>query len=284
MTNATHDVLLVPSQYPTIREAVDAVVRPATIMISPGVYAEDVRVVGKEYVVIQSTRLSRRGVTLAGGGAATVLEIEGSVVHLSGIEIRSDQRARGISAAGSSVSLQECVVAGNRVGTGSEQPFGAGMLCQDSNVRIQKSTIAGNTIEHAKNAAGGGAHVTGCKVEIAGCSIQTNTVYASEAARGGGIWCERSRLRVWRSRVTDNLLYAPACEGGGIYFKDSLGAQLGGSVITGNGSVSGNGGGVFVFGDPEGVSIHRNTVVRLNHPADLYIEGAGGSAATSGVP
>jgi Right handed beta helix region len=284
MTNAVHDVFLVPSQYPTISEALDAVVRPGTIMISPGVYAEDVRVVGKEYVVIESARLSRRGVTLAGGGVATVLAIEGSVVHLSGIEIRSNQRARGISAVDSSLSLQECVVAGNRAGADSGEPFGAGMLCRNSNVRIQKSTIAGNTIEHANNAAGGGVHFSGCKVEIAGSSIQTNAIYASETARGGGIWCEQSRLRMWRSRVTDNLLYAQACEGGGIYFRDSLDAQLGGSVITGNGSVSGNGGGVFIFGDPERVSVHRNTIVRLNHPADLYVEETGGTTATSGVP
>ncbi len=232
---AEHDVFFVPSQFPTLGEAIDAVVRPATIMLSPGVYAEEVRILGKEYLVIESTRLSRRGVTLVGGDAASVMAIEGSVVHLSGIEIRSNRRARGISALDSSISLQECVLAGNGVGAGSDQPFGAGMLC-------------------------------------AGSSIQTNAVYASDAARGGGIWCERSELRMWRSRVTDNALYAPACEGAGIYFENPIGAQVGGSVITGNGSASGRGDGIFIRGNPERVTIHRNTVVRLNHPADLYIE------------
>src|SRR5437660_4458719 len=121
-----HDVFLVPSQFPTVAEAIDAVVRPTTIMIEPGVYAEDLRIVGKEDLVIESTRLSRRGVTLAGKDAMQVIAIEGSVVHLSGIEIRSNHRARGISANESSVSLQECVLAGNRAGRVSDQPFGAG--------------------------------------------------------------------------------------------------------------------------------------------------------------
>jgi hypothetical protein len=271
-TTSPHGVFFVPSQFATIQEAVDAIVRPTTIMISPGLYAEDVFVGKKDYVVIESTRLSRRGVTLAGGGAATVLTLEGSVVHLSGIEIRSNHRARGISMVDSSLSLQECVLAGNGVGAGSDHPFGAGMLCRGSRVRIQKSTVAGNTLEHARVAAGAGLHFVDCRIEIAGSSVQTNAIYASEAARGGGIWCERSQMRMWRSRVTDNALYAPACEGAGIYFKDSAGAQLGGSVITGNGSVAGRGGGVFILGDPARVSIHGNTVVRQNHPSDLDIE------------
>ncbi|MEO8034784.1 MAG: hypothetical protein ABI837_10155, partial [Acidobacteriota bacterium] len=128
MTLHEHAVLFVPSQYSTIMEAIDAVTGPATIMISPGVYAEDLRVVGKESLVIESTRLSRRGVTLTGHRAESVLDIAGSVVHLSGIEIRSNHRARAIEAVESSVSLQECVLAGNTASAG--RPFGAGMLCR----------------------------------------------------------------------------------------------------------------------------------------------------------
>jgi hypothetical protein len=75
-------------------------------------------------------------------------------------------------------------------------------------------------------------------------------------------------MRMWRSRVTDNALHAPSTHGGGIYFARSEGARLGGSVITGNNSASGCGGGVFVDGEPGRVAIHANTVVRQNHPDD----------------
>lgn len=267
MSAAEHAVLFVPSQYRTIMEAIDAVVGPSTIMISPGVYAEDLRVVGKESLVIESTRLSRRGVTFTGHQAESVLSIAGSVVHLSGIEIRSNHRARAIEAADSLVNLQECVLAGNTAA--ADRPFGAGMSCRSCRVKVQKSTIAGNVVEGAESGAGAGLHFVDCRVEIAGSSIQTNAIHASSVARGGGIWCERSRLRMWRSRVTDNALYAPHGDGAGIYFLDPIDVQLGGSVITGNGVVEGRGGGVFVHGNREAVKIHRNTVVRQNHPEDV---------------
>jgi hypothetical protein len=272
-----HDVLFVPSQYPTIMAAIDAVVRPSTIMISPGVYAEDLRVVGKESLVIESARLSRRGVTLTGHQAESVLEIEGSVVHLSGIEIRTHGRARAIEARDSLVNLQECVLAGNRAR--EPRPFGAGMLCRNCRLKIQKSTIAGNVIDGSPSGAGAGLHVVDCRVEIAGSSIQTNELHAAAVARGAGIWCERSRMRMWRSRVTDNALYAPESAGGGIYFQNAIDVQLGGSVITGNGSAEGRGGGVFVRGERNGVTIHRNTFVRQNHPDDVFFEESPGDLA-----
>jgi hypothetical protein len=262
-------VHFVPAQFPTIQEAVDAITGPTTIMIEPGHYGESVRVVGIESLVIESTRLSRRGVTLAGGEGESVLTVKDSVLHLSGIEVRSNARLRGIAIDGSSVSLQECVVAGNRVGDASSEALGAGMLCRRSTIRIQKSIVAGNTIDRRTTpGAGGGLYFEDCKVEIAGSSVQVNAVYSKSEARGGGIWCQRSRMRMWRSRVTDNALHSPVCEGGGIYLADAIDCQIGGSVITGNGGPIGRGGGIFLRGDATRVSIHANTIVRQNHPDD----------------
>jgi Right handed beta helix region len=272
MPGDAHDVFLVPSQFPTIQEAVEAVVRPATIMVSPGVYAEDLVVVGKSSVVISSVRFGRRGVMLVGRSAKSVLEVENASVYLSGIEIRSNGRARGISAIGSSIALQECVIAGNQVAENHGEPSGAAMWCLKSSVRVQKSTIAGNTANStAGSANGGGLHLADCKVEIAGSSIQANAVYASDEARGAGVWCENSQVRLWRSRVTDNALFGNRCQGAGIYFK-ACSAQLGGSVITGNGTSHGSGGGIFVSEHSERVVIHRNTIVRQNHPDDVIVD------------
>jgi hypothetical protein len=235
-------------------------------------YAESVRIIDKPYVVIQSTRLSRRGVTIAGGGGRVVLSVERSALHLSGIEVRSKARSRGLKVVDSYLSLQECVVASNRVGDDSDEAFGAGMLCRDARVRIQKSIISGNIVDRgadARSAGGGGLYFQNCQVEIAGGTIQANAVYAKGSGRGGGIWCEQSTLRLWRSRVTDNALHAVLCEGAGIYFKAPLSCQLGSGVITGNGSPQGLGGGVFIEGDAARVVIDRQTAVRQNHPTDI---------------
>jgi hypothetical protein len=56
---------------------------------------------------------------------------------------------------------------------------------------------------------------------------------------------------------------------------DAVSAQIGGSVITGNTSAEGKGGGVFIRGNPELVAIHRNTIVRRNHPGDLEVDHPG---------
>jgi hypothetical protein len=267
-----HEIFLVPQQFPTIQEALDAVGGPATILVAPGLYAETLRIIDQSYVVIQSSRLSRRGVTISGDGGLAILCVERSTLHLSGIEVRSNARRRGLLVVSSSISIQECVVAGNQVGGGSGEPFGGGMLCRDSRVRIQKTTVVGNVVNDsavATTAGGGGLFFQDCHIEIAGGNVQANAVYAMGSARGGGIWCERSTLRMWRSRVTDNALHAASCEGAGIYFNASLDSQLGGSVIMGNGSPRGHGGGIFVEGDSARVSIHRNSVVRQNHPTDI---------------
>jgi Right handed beta helix region len=273
--SAPHEILLVPQQFPTIQAAIDAAVGPTTILVAPARYTETLRIAEKPHIVLQSTQLSRRGVTLSGDGGEAVLYVERSTLHLSGIEVRSRARSRGLWVVGSTISLQDCMVGGNRVSEGSEEPFGAGMLCRESKVRIQKSTLSGNVVDLGAVAAtgdgagGGGLFFQDCQVEIAGGTIQGNAVYAQGSARGGGIWCERSTLRMWRSRVTDNALHAASCEGAGLYFNAPGSCQLGGSVITGNGSPRGRGGGIFVEGDSSCVSIHRNTVVRQNHPTDL---------------
>jgi len=271
-TSPVPDIFLVPSQFSSIREAIGAIVRPSTIMVSPGIYSEDLYLVGIPGVVISTTRFGRRGVTIIGATADTVVRLENASVYLSGIEIRSNGRARAISAFESSVALQECVLAGNRVADDDAELGGAGMMCIRSSVRVQKSMIVGNSVQGSmRSARGGGLHLVDCKVEIAGSSIQANVVCGAEEARGGGLYCEGSQVRMWRSRVTENALYSVKSEGAGIYFKDSS-AQVGGSVISGNGMADGRGGGIFVRGQCDRVKVHNNTAVRQNHPDDFISE------------
>lgn len=254
---AAHDIFTVPGDFPTLQAAIAAIVRRTTILVAPGVYAGPFHLSTVEYAVIQSSAMSRRGVTLTADEAEAVLTIDGSTLHLSGIEIRSNQRARGMAVRDSKVSLQECVIAGNRATTS-----GAAILGARSSVHLQKSIISGNTVESDGDARGGALDLDSCSVQIAGCTIQTNSIYARGAAKGGGIFSRASRMRMWRSRVTDNALYATSAAGGGMYFENPGDTQIGGSVISGNG-----GGGIYVDGGE--ITVHRNTSVRLNYPDDL---------------
>jgi len=264
MSNDEHDVLLVPHQFSSISLALKSIVRPSTIMVSPGVYFEDLSLVQLPDVVITTTNFLRRGVIIVGAAAKSVITIDRASVYLTGLEIRSNGQARAISAIDSSIALQECVLAGNKA-----DHSGAGMLCVKSSVRVQKTIIAGNTVAGSGRASGGGLHLMDCQVEIAGSTIQANAVQGSIEASGGGIYVERSKVRIWRSRVTDNAAFGGQPRGGGVYFKDSRG-QIGGSVITGNGAngEDGNGGGMFVAGNSEEVVVHPNTIVRRNYPND----------------
>ncbi|HZE12535.1 MAG TPA: right-handed parallel beta-helix repeat-containing protein [Chthoniobacterales bacterium] len=269
---AVHEVILVPQQFATIQAAVDAVAGPATIVVEPGVYSESISVVEKKTLIIQSARLSRRGVTIRGFEGLAVIHAVRSQLHLSGLCIRSDSRLRGLLVDDGQINLQECVVAGNRI-DGSPNA-GAGMLCRRSNVRLQKSAIIGNAIGSASGttSAGGGLYLEDCVAEIAGTTIQANVVYGSGQARGGGVALVGSKVRMWRSRVTDNALYADHCAGGGIYLENSGGCQLGGSVVAGNDCQLGRGGGIFVAGCESDISVHRNSFVRQNHPTDIDFE------------
>jgi hypothetical protein len=269
---AVHEVILVPQQFATIQAAINAVVGPTTVVVEPGVYSESISVLEKEMVVIQSARLSRRGVTIRGADGLAVIHAVRSQLHLSGICIRSDSRLRGLLVDDGQINLQECVVAGNRI-AGSPNA-GAGMLCRRSKVHLQKSAIIGNAVGSTPGAtsAGGGLYLEECVAEIAGTTVQANVVYGSGHARGGGVAFVGSKVRIWRCRVTDNALYADHCAGGGIYLENSRGCELGGSVVTGNDCQRGRGGGIFVAGCESDISVHRNSFVRQNHPTDIEFE------------
>lgn len=70
---------------------------------------------------------------------------------------------------------------------------------------------------------------------VVGSNVLTNAGYAARRARGGGIWCEASRMRMWKSRVTDNVLVAADCAGAGMYVRESVRCDLGGSTAGGIG-------------------------------------------------
>lgn len=277
MSASSRRVFFVPSQFPTLQAAVDAAEGPVTIVVEPGAYDESLSVVDKPEVVIQSTHLSRRGVILCGGSDPWVVRVGRAALALSGIEVRSDGRSRGIRVDDATLNLQECLVAGNSVvgeSAAGERLAGAGIAAWRSRVRVQKSTLACNRVEastpEAGPAAGGGLYLEDCRSEIAGSTVVGNSVRSQVAARGGGIAMVRGRVRMWKSRVTDNLLRAPTCEGGGLYLFEPEPCDLGGNVVANNTAIDGLGGGLFLAGEPANLPLGASSTVHWNHPDDFW--------------
>ena len=268
-----HEVLFVPDQFATIQAAVDAASGPVSIVVQPGLYRESIHVFDKQSIVIQSARLSRRGVTIAGADGPAAIHIANSTLHLSGIAVRSESRLRGILAENGHINLQECVVAGNRADPGSSGQAGAGMLCRRSHVHIQKSAIIAN-VAYGEVVLGAGLFLDECEAEIAGTTIQGNAAYASGEAQGGGMYLRGIAMRMWRSRVTDNFLSASNCRGGGVYITEPRRCDFGGSVVTGNDCLEGAGGGIYIADGATSVGVHRNTFVRQNSPNDVEARAA----------
>lgn len=260
-----HEVVLFSHDSGPLQDVVDGLTGPATIVVAPGLYdLAGVVIEGKEPIVLQSARLSRRGVVFTGGRGRAMFDVKRSTLHLSGIEIRSCA-TRAIVAEDAHVSTQECVIASNR-----SDASGAGVAAWRSVVHLQKSVIGANVVRVTGDAFGGGVYLEDCRAEIAGCTIELNELTSEGAAYGGGLACVRTKLRLWRSRITDNALHGSAGGGGGIYVAEPLATQIGGCVITGNHSFGGSGGGVFAPDLGPG-AIHRNTIVQRNHPDDVSV-------------
>src|SRR5215471_4495943 len=105
------DIFFVPAQFPSIQEAVDGVVRATTIMVEPGYYNESVVVKDKECIVIVSTALSRRGVTITGNDRGTRNTVG------PGVAMTGDDRAT--NTVGPGVAMTGDDRATNTVGAGA---------------------------------------------------------------------------------------------------------------------------------------------------------------------
>jgi hypothetical protein len=190
----------VPSDAPTIQQAIDRA-RPAdTVLVDEGIYEGPVDFHGKA-IAVRAT----------GDRASTVIDgssVDGSVVRatsgeneialLQGFTIRN----------GTSGSL----VDGQRVG--------GGMLIQNASPTIRDCAFVSNSAD-----AGGGLAAINSDSVIDGCTFSSNT-----AGTGGGLWIDGGRPTVSGCVITSNTAFG---HGGGLYSTPMRG-QLPNVVLLGN--------------------------------------------------
>lgn len=281
--SATHTVCASGCDFTTIQAAVDATgaAGDAIIEIQEGVHTEPGIVISEGTVVTVRGRGADVTVVQAHGGPGEAPERvflveEGATLVLERMTIRHGQPSReeecggGIMNVGS-VTLRQCVVAGNQSNSGAgictrgtlevinssvSDNFadgvgpsgyacgsGGGIKCERGTLILVNTTVSGNTSEdadiHSDRARGGGVHVgCNCTAAFTNTTVSGNT----SVAYAGGVYIKGS-LRLVNCTITDN---HASGEGGGVYVRGLL--DFINTIIAHNSGEGGN----CVIGGPGG--------------------------------
>jgi outer membrane protein assembly factor BamB len=177
--------ILVPSQFTTIQDAVDAAVTGDTIIISPGLYEGT----GNVNITIPSDKI----VTIRSVDPNNSWAVSSTIIYC------------GNSAGGFSI-LSSSNLEGLTI-TDGNSPLCGGISVGNCSPVIRNCVI----INNSSLECGGGIGSSGSPT-IIGCTIAQN----SAAARGGGIWSSTSTLRptIIDCDISDNIA---GVDGGGIW-------------------------------------------------------------------
>ena len=254
------DIRRVPSEYPTIQEALDAAEPYDTILIAPGTYFET-------FLVPDDDNLLIKGELDAEGDLAVVIGPKpGSKLTLPIMSINSvnDLRIEGIHFTGgrgggvvldsASASIDDCLFSDNT------SMAGGGLACLLSTVAITDCRFDLNTSGY-----GGGVLTVESDVSIVECDFNDNrSTSVDEAVAGGAIAAESGVLSILDCRFENN----DAESSGGAIALESCQVSIVDSHLEGNGTTSTGGAIDAVSGTLEVL----DTVIRGN----VAMAGGGG--------
>jgi|GEM_PF-1166771 len=246
------DTLLVPSEYPSIQNAISAAQNGDTVLVSPGEYGGPISFQGKNIVVLSThgaddtlirTFMDYHCVSFTGGEDSTAV-LDGFTVRNQIFDESSSgskdvvQYGGGVYIYESSPTVRNCIIDNCVAGKG------AGVYMDNTSARIIDCTISNNEL-HASPYRGAGVFAgrsrNGVPPIIQNCDIHSNT----NASDGGGIHIEDSFVKIINNNIYDN--YSDHQSGG-------INVWGGGPEILSNsivGNDGGSGGGVFIgYGIP----------------------------------
>ncbi|MBN1361760.1 MAG: right-handed parallel beta-helix repeat-containing protein [Sedimentisphaerales bacterium] len=270
-------LLKVPSEYPSIQEAIDASSDGDTVRVAPGLYFERIDFKGENIIVTSEDPNDARTV----GYTILNAEGEGSVVTFQSSET-SRAVLTGFTLTGGMGTLRSA-------GETYKYYYGAGIYCMNASPTITRNVIAGNagpylseetTIDlgagrraityRYEYSYGGGIYCAG------GATITNNLIYRNTAYAGGGIYYNGY------GRVANNIIHDNSgVYGGGVYI---YGGRLAGNTIVDNDASvvpdSGRGGNVYAsFGyDPDSLVVVNNIICGAKSGGGFYWLEASGDA------
>lgn len=262
--SALAGTLLVPNNYLTIQDAIDACNPGDTIIVASGVYrlySGNITIVDKSFTLKSSYGAQKT--TIEGRGNTPVITVvEDSRAVIDGFTITSinDPDTKALKGGGIYCGVSSSPTIINNVITGNSAVFGGGIYCDQRS----SPTITNNVI--SKNNAikfGGGIFSFRASPNIAHNSIMENEASSS----GGGIFCGRDS-----TRIANNIIWKNKAKFGGGISCDRSSSTIINDTITRN--KANHGGGIFFDG---GAMRIVNTILWENED-DLYSDRFSGAS------
>ncbi|HJO96348.1 MAG TPA: right-handed parallel beta-helix repeat-containing protein, partial [Victivallales bacterium] len=185
----------VPSEYPTIQDAIVAAGYGDTVLVGPGTYT------GSNNYVINP---SGKPITIRASGSATETILDGQGARCV---------VRCTSGEGSDTTIEGFTI------TGGYSNYGGGMYCADSSPTLSNCIITNNFA----NMDGGGLYLLNSNSSISGCLISNNEASNADgsAGGGGGVYCDSSSPMIFECDITNNAANGSSSQGGGINLLES---------------------------------------------------------------
>lgn len=203
--SALSTTLVVPWEFGTIQEGIDAAVDGDMILVALGTYHEDIDFLGKGVVILAE---SGADVTVLDGGQA------GPVVTFAGGE------------------TDQAILSGFTVTNGSAE-LGGGILCMNSSPIIMYCTISDNVA----GALGGGG--IACTNSASPMITNSTIVRNSSSSSGGGVLIDLSTPYILDCLIGEN---SATDDGGGILVANGSNPKIKGCIISDNMAVAWGGG------------------------------------------
>lgn len=281
---ARADILVVPSGYTTIQQAIIAATPGDTISVAPGTYVENINFLGKA-IAVQS-QSGRDVTTISGNPADPIVKFssnEGNDSKLDGFTVQFGAGG-GIAIYSSSPTVGNNRIINSSACNGSGIFVNYGSPIIKSNLIKHKSPITcdsglGNGIELYATSTPGILENTisdnrgeGIYLFSAGAPlIRNNLIYGNfNDGKGGGI----SMVNSSDPLIVQNQIYGNrASEGGGIYWlvpSGSSGPLLINNTIADNNSITGHGSGIYADGFDVNTRLVNNIVTGIAGQSAIY--------------
>jgi hypothetical protein len=228
---APGEMLLVPSEYSTIQDAINASEDRDTILVAPGTYTENINFMGKNIIIgsygmiYGGEEMFMHQTIIDGGGNGSVVTVtsgedSSAVLHGFTIQNGASDFGGGIMIESSEPTFEYLLINNNQA------DYGGGVYARYDCTPVFNYV---SVIENTAGQGGGMRFRDNANPMISNSTIKWNT----SSGEGGGIYCNNADPKIVYTSIVANI----ANEGGdAIYLKINCDLNLTNTTIFGNGN------------------------------------------------